>query len=146
MKRAVDHFGGEAQARRKMTHALRAAFGEVGVAQLLEMEEAYRLKPDTLVALVLGRGGDDMADYPLFEALAPSVNLSIHDVLGRPELTPDDEAYWAEEMRQNPLHMLGSASNAGMEPRALKLPQYLVSRAIEELNNTKGSLHSVLVF
>jgi hypothetical protein len=145
MRQAIDLFGGDKVARQKMTRAVRDALKRFMLDELREMEQAYRLKPSTLVNLSKGLGGEEMVDYPLFEALAPSFRLSIREVLGEPKFsTTDLQMEWEVEMRENPLRFAGGM-NGGEPELPLKLKSYLVARAIEELNANQGS-HSVLNF
>jgi hypothetical protein len=128
MKKAIDLFGGEDLAIQKMTSELSGKLAEKAVGELHQMESVYRLEKNTLVNIATGEAD---VQYPLFEAVAPSVGLTIWQILGTPKMDRESHQYWRAQMQSAPLEFAGGMTNIIPDD---DVETYVISRAIEELN------------
>lgn len=104
---------------------------------ILTIAEERGIKPEILWQIHEGSANVDVT-FELFENLQWSLDLSIDDVLGDPNLSDDKTVgYWEEQRKDAPMLIAAKLSDGNSEeteqPNVIDLRLYVTLRATEEL-------------
>lgn len=134
---------GEADVIEKMTSVIKNALSAKDSEFRKWFAEEFELKEERVESLM---SGNNHVDFPFFEKVKEALDISIHDVLGKPSFRDGEKGHWIEQMKLNPMVLGAPAGKSNTEnsiqeenhtTKDMELFFYVRLRAISELLGNK---------